>query len=348
MIHHRGFMPTLCLVCVVFSVSCSPGDLSSTSPGRSGQSHLTYNVLADEYGEDANGLMFVIKEQSMTICVTETTDQEVLDVVKATVLAWINPLKKVAGSRLAADVKVTTSNCDSANATVIVYSSDGRSYMQPGRHPELNIYQDSRGYRKVMLHEFGHGFGLGDTYLESGGCQQGQPTDTVMCMADFDDPQDDDIDGMKKIYSNLYPGETPVALGPEVYAALGQNEQPNGGYFLYAASPDSISAAGIKYCVQESAANCNASTSDWLDMNKLSLSNGANIFVTKDPGKISETAKIAFRAVSSTDAAKETFKTISFKVNIESQSSPEDPQTEEAPLLSVPSLGADVWNLPRI
>ena len=71
----------------------------------------------------------------------------------------------------------------------------------------------SAGFR-VILHEFGHAFGLGDTYEEGGTfpCHMElgmfAPSSTsVMCNANFDSPQTDDIAGIQHLFCKTFPGD---------------------------------------------------------------------------------------------------------------------------------------------
>jgi hypothetical protein len=70
------------------------------------------------------------------------------------------------------------------------------------------VYLNSAGWygsSTVTLHEFGHAFGLLDTYNGTGGsCQTGQPA-SVMCYAKYDELLDDDIKGIQSVYRTLFP-----------------------------------------------------------------------------------------------------------------------------------------------
>lgn len=118
------------------------------------------------------------------------------------VQAWFNPVRKYS-SRIASAVNVNQGG--QADVVIRYSNSNGRAYAMVGRVPvTIQLYADD-GY-EVLLHELGHAVGLGDTYLEYGGCKPGQP-DSVMCTGRTNQLMRDDIQGVEELFCRLHPTE---------------------------------------------------------------------------------------------------------------------------------------------
>jgi hypothetical protein len=72
----------------------------------------------------------------------------------------------------------------------------------PAGVPYTRLFDDSTG--PVVVHEFGHAFGLGDTYVEGGGgiCKVFQPQ-SIMCSGTSITA--DDVNGMRQAFGNAEP-----------------------------------------------------------------------------------------------------------------------------------------------
>jgi len=114
---------------------------------------------------------------------------------------WVHALRNLpGGSTLSSYVQFVDSGED---LTLFVHAGDGRAFYVPGNplgQQHIEVWEgDSRGV-KVLVHELGHAFGLGDTYVEGTWlCAPEQPT-AVMCNADTDDLRADDIRGVRFEY----------------------------------------------------------------------------------------------------------------------------------------------------
>ena len=99
-------------------------------------------------------------------------------------------------------VPYNSSGCD----VYIAVGNYSPATTQLGKTPRVNLNKSGwYGSSTVTLHEFGHAFGLLDTYSGRGGsCQPGQPA-SVMCYAKYDELMDDDIKGIQSVYRSLYP-----------------------------------------------------------------------------------------------------------------------------------------------
>jgi hypothetical protein len=101
---------------------------------------------------------------------------------------------------------------------VVVESiGSGRSFYCPWRGgpcPEAQVIHLAPGVGfQTVLHEFGHAFGLSDVYAEGGffcDIHHGNyaPSSTsVMCNANFNALQSDDVEGIKHVFCSVYPGD---------------------------------------------------------------------------------------------------------------------------------------------
>lgn len=122
--------------------------------------------------------------------------------------AWIKPLQKVSSTPLA---KVKTHRADEPGncmGDLSIHARSNQGVAAPtydGVSISIGEY-DSTPFR-TTLHEFGHGFGLDDTYAGGGGaCKAGQPN-SVMCSLVFDELQPDDIAGIIEVYRRVHGGQ---------------------------------------------------------------------------------------------------------------------------------------------
>lgn len=177
------------LAAAVFTVSC--GKQTET------ESNLTYRVGDRAFA----GLLRKVHRPSIKICMA--SDQNTLkhrsDVVHA-IEEWTSALIGFTKEPVTQKVEFVAPNAADCDGVVRV-GSYSPAYTSMGNRPEVNLAYDGWfGSRTVALHEFGHAFGLLDTYAGTGGsCIPNQPN-SVMCRASYDNLKQDDIDGLQKAY----------------------------------------------------------------------------------------------------------------------------------------------------
>lgn len=183
----RNVVPLLFL-----TVGCGSGasqDLSESS----------YRVTAPS----SAGLSWKVHRDAIRVCYSDSTNSDTHknDVVYS-IQEWVRGLTDVAQEPLATDVQIVAAN---AACDVKVYIGNySPAFTQLGLTPSVYLnYSGWFGSKTVTLHEFGHAFGLLDTYNGSGGsCQSGQP-DSVMCRAYYEELQADDVAGIQDIYRRV-------------------------------------------------------------------------------------------------------------------------------------------------
>ena len=149
------------------------------------------------------GLTWKVHQPVIRLCYTDSSNSAThrADVIYA-VEEWIRGIAEIAQEPLATSVELVarTAPCD-ANVRIGNYSP---ANTQMGSKPTVNInFSGWFGSKSVTLHEFGHAFGLLDTYNGSGGsCQSGHPN-SVMCRASYLTLQPDDINGIRDMYRRV-------------------------------------------------------------------------------------------------------------------------------------------------
>ncbi len=154
-------------------------------------------------GPASAGVTWKVHQQKIRICYSgptsgDTHREEVVDAVHK----WMRPIAEIAEEPVAAVVELVAigAACD-----VKVYiGSYSPAQTQMGSRPIVYLNHSGwYGSQTVTLHEFGHAFGLLDTYNGRGGsCQTGQP-DSVMCRARYDDLMPDDVAGIQDMYQRV-------------------------------------------------------------------------------------------------------------------------------------------------
>jgi hypothetical protein len=192
----RGF---IFLIFVILSlISCKPSadeqtELKFLTTDRT-------SLMAKAYGK-------------IKVCLTGSFGNKISDHksnITRSIGKWLAPIKKI-DPRVNGEVNFGYgSNCD----VFIEYSRAtprSHAFIQPV--PRLNLSYDLPEH--VVLHEFGHAFGLLDTYIEDvWTCKKGQE-DSVMCQGEkYMTLQDDDIDGVVDSFAKAFPGRVPKGYDP--------------------------------------------------------------------------------------------------------------------------------------
>jgi len=152
------------------------------------------------------GISAKVKKETIRVCLSDASNSEARkELLKSSILKWIEPMRSLSTVALASNVEVVPYNSTGCDVRTLV-GNYNPARTQLGTTP--TVYLNSTGWfgsSTVTLHEFGHAFGLLDTYNGTGGsCQTGQPA-SVMCYAKYDELLDDDIAGIQSIYRTLFP-----------------------------------------------------------------------------------------------------------------------------------------------
>jgi hypothetical protein len=151
------------------------------------------------------GLTHKVHDQYIKLCLSDATNsQSRREIVVESVLKWVKALQPITDKPLVNDVQISSWNSSGCDVYVS-YGNYRPANTNMGRTPRVNIANSGWfGSDTVILHEFGHAFGLLDTYNGSGGsCQSGQPS-SVMCYAKFTDLKLDDIQGVQSLYRDIH------------------------------------------------------------------------------------------------------------------------------------------------
>jgi hypothetical protein len=152
------------------------------------------------------GLSAKAKKETIRICLNDPSNSASRkELLKAVVLKWIEPMRSISTVELTKNVEVVAFNSAGCDARVNI-GSYNPAYANLGTTPTVNLNSTGwYGSSTVTLHEFGHAFGLLDTYSGRGGsCQTGQPA-SVMCYAKYDELLEDDIKGIQSVYRTVFP-----------------------------------------------------------------------------------------------------------------------------------------------
>lgn len=173
--------------------------VSCGKPDSSGDSELKYIVSGKAYA----GLLRKVHNPSIKLCMgTSAAVVAHKDDVAHAITEWTNALADITTKPVTHTTEFVALNDPKCDAVVNIGNYNPANTSM-GNRPVVNLaYNGWFGSRTVTLHEFGHAFGLGDTYEGRGGrCQTKQP-DSVMCRASYDTLKQDDIDGIRQAYKN--------------------------------------------------------------------------------------------------------------------------------------------------
>ncbi len=193
------FLKLLFLFFIIFSCKPTNRNLSQSK------------FIAAESSEQAGLTHYARSENAVTICVNDPGQRD--DEIYKAAASWFTGLGKYTGE-VPKDIRVV-GNEEGGNdcaAFVILKNLGGEAahtYMQS--NPQINWDSNGGtwfGTYAVLVHEFGHAFGLYDTYDQgsrmSGNCVADQPAESVMCSpGSFETPQDDDLRGACTVFKNF-------------------------------------------------------------------------------------------------------------------------------------------------
>ncbi len=175
------------------------------SPQPVEYSHPDYLTL----GKDAKSKKYLIHKVFETIKINVVGDyfgQITPANIQKAVLDWISPLRKFSDD-LSDEVQVGKFKL-SNDLTIKLVDGDGRAHYSSFLFlNEIVLYSKGHDNFGTLLHELGHAFGLGDTYIEGvWTCQPGQPP-SIMCRIPPYNPrlEKDDIEGITFLFCKYNP-----------------------------------------------------------------------------------------------------------------------------------------------
>lgn len=166
---------------------------------QNSDSELQYINLGKAYA----GLVRKVHNPAIKICMS-TSSQAVAhkDDVAHAISEWTNALVGITSQPVTTKTEFVALNDPSCDAVVNIGNYNPAN-TRMGNRPVVNLaYNGWYGSRTVTLHEFGHAFGLGDTYEGRGGSCQARQPDSVMCRAKYETLKKDDIDGVRAVYKS--------------------------------------------------------------------------------------------------------------------------------------------------
>ncbi len=174
---------------------------SCGKPVEQDASKLDYSVAP----KAAAGLLRKVHNESIKICIgTDAASEKHKANVVHAIEEWTKALVGATDKPVTSKVEFLALN-DASCDGVFRVGNYSPAFTQMGNRPVVSVATSVNtwfGSRTVTLHEFGHAFGLYDTYAGSGGsCQRNQPN-SVMCRASYENLKQDDIDGLRVAYKN--------------------------------------------------------------------------------------------------------------------------------------------------
>lgn len=276
----------------------------------SAEHHMQENSSQVDFiivGNNVTGLVAKAKAPTIRTCLTgvsasqkDTWEKNIQSVM----LKWLQPMRALTSDKLTSTIEVVDSasgNCDSE----VQVSPGASAVTYIGQRPVTRM--GSSGYfasYNVLLHEFGHGFALSDTYQNgtSGNCKPGQPQ-AVMCNTSFSELQPDDIAGVTKIFKAVFPNDQPGTTPPEdsrvsLGVALGKEEGAD-TYRLYAGVSTSVittsaAAPTVSYCLG-ARDKCTLATASYVDFEQVGSVGNVPLYATKTGVKLEDGLRITVR-----------------------------------------------------
>jgi hypothetical protein len=192
-------------------------------------------VIAQPYSVDNHPLWNyypVVADHNLRVCVTRhpgaTMSLATLqNHIRAAVAAWVDAVQPVSTVTLFRNVQfgcptIAGDNVPLWDVSVDLFHAAGQT--QPGPPIRVTLGESDPNFRHLTLHEFGHVFGLNDTYDGAGGCVPNHPS-SVMCQnAAFTALQTDDVRGARQAFRERVPqAYTYLAGSPAPFRAEGSN-----------------------------------------------------------------------------------------------------------------------------
>lgn len=177
------------------------------------QQPLTSNTNYLLIGAGYEGLIYRAKNESVNVCETASKGGQ-----KSSQRERIKIGFKVWWDALEIEEKPITFDEPGKECDITIEIRRGvHAHVYPGKRPKMVIDgpNGDMGRQRVINHEFGHAFGLDDTYAlstagakyyhEDNRCKRGQPEKSIMCNPErYGEPQDDDIKGVRHAYRNVH------------------------------------------------------------------------------------------------------------------------------------------------
>lgn len=234
----RNQMTALCIL----SMAALAGMSACKSLGRGSKSETRFEVATGK-----EGLLNSLGQMTVTVCLVidsrhwEQSEPHyaLLETWTSSAFkAWVAPLKQADARLSALTLKINRTcvqNWDArimvTNATVPNHTDLGASYVPfANRQPTMvlrtqTIENPKFGYR-VYQHEWGHLFGLRDTYSDRKNdtqmnCKLGHPTSVMCSPQEFDSLQLDDVAGILAAYRGTANGAEIRLTGSEDSAVMG-------------------------------------------------------------------------------------------------------------------------------
>lgn len=175
--------------------------------GDVGVNSQAYKVAP--WGDSRWNLYTFVAERAIRVCPireagTTLSDEALRWNILFAVFDWINSVQSSSTVPLFVNPVFDCQDLDGVplyDIAVILHPGNGRAWNH-GTH--IDLYEAEPRLYETLLHEFGHSFGMDDTYVESGGCQPNQPP-SVMCNATFTSLQTDDLRGARQAFRIVQP-----------------------------------------------------------------------------------------------------------------------------------------------
>jgi hypothetical protein len=183
--------------------NASSSDASEDTENGVGKTEEKY--LVAPWAGNLNFYSFV-RSRNVQVCIDRQpgvgTDEGTMQlIVQYAVFDWVSAVQSVASVPLNTGTEFTCQELDGVplyDVRVVLNAGTGRAWNY-GDH--IDLFDGSSELFADTLHEFGHSFGLGDTYVEGvWSCQPNQPTSVMCDNASLTALTTDDIQGAQQTY----------------------------------------------------------------------------------------------------------------------------------------------------